>query len=555
MSRNVLIAKAWPYANGPLHIGHLAGLLGADILARYFRLFGDNVLFVSGTDCHGTPIMNRAFDEGINPEEVVGKYHNQFTECFRRFGFTHNLYTLTYASEHHKTAQQFFRKLYDKGYLLSRNEFQLFCSSCNQFLVDRLVEGKCPYCHEENARGDQCEACSKTYEAIELIDPRCKKCGNPAIKKESEHLYFDLPRFQNQLEEWFLKTGKRWRENAQAVTKNWLGRGLHDRAVTRDLGWGVDVPVEGFKDKKIYVWFDAVLGYLSASIACCGGDVEGGPWEQWWRLDKKTLHYYVHGKDNIPFHTIIFPAMLMGLGDLALPTHIISSEYLNLPAGNKFSKSSGYGATLPQFLDLVDSVEALEIDSMRFILIMRGPEAKDSHFSWDELVQLHNSELVNKFSNLVNRVTSLILKNFNNVVPETASLSNKEEFLLERITETYQVAGEYIEKGEFRFACQAIIELIRETNNLVDAEEPWKKIITEPQRAKNTLNTAVQVLFNLRILLEPFIPFASQKLAEILGTPDLPKQWERQLLPSGFRLGDSKHIFTRIKRNQLPADD
>ncbi|MFZ2193759.1 MAG: methionine--tRNA ligase [Candidatus Moraniibacteriota bacterium] len=554
MNRNVLIAKAWPYANGPLHIGHLAGLLGADVLARYFRLAGDNILFVSGTDCHGTPIMNRAIDEGINPEDVVKKYHKQFTECFQRLGFTHDLYTLTYTPEHHKMVQQIFRKLHEKGHLVPRNEIQLFCPDCNQFLVDRLVEGNCPYCHEANARGDQCDACSKTYEAIELLDPHCKKCGQAAEKRASEHLYFDLANFSEQLQSWSSQVNGQWRENAKSVTQSWLDSNLHDRAVTRDLEWGIDVPVQGFEKKKIYVWFDAVLGYLTTSIIHCGGDIESGPWEKWWRPNKDLLHYYVHGKDNIPFHTIIFPAMLMGLGNLELPTHIISSEYLNLPAGHKFSKSSGYGATLPQFFDLVDSVEALEVDSMRFFLIIRGPETKDSHFSWEDLTMLHNSELVNKFGNIVSRITSLISNKFDNSVPKSSDRSHEQIALLEKVAIAYQATGEYIEKGEFRLGCQTVIELIREANNLINLEEPWKQISLDPQKAMDTLNTSVQVLFNLRTLLEPFIPFAAQKLTEILNASSIPKQWKMQILPNGWKLGENNHIFTRIKEDQLPKE-
>ena len=329
--RNVLVAKAWPYANGPLHFGHIAGLLPADALARYFRLAKDNVLFVSGSDCHGTPILNRAIEEGKSPAEIADFYHQQFLDHFSQLGFSHDLYNKTADPRHHEIAQQILQRLYHRGYVIAKKTPHLFSATLDRLVADREVEGTCPDCGALDSRGDQCDACGKTYEATELISPRLKNGSGDLIIVEAEHLHLDLRKVEAKLRAWVEEKQTIWRENAFKTTMSWLADGLKTREVTRDIDWGVSVTIPGFENKRIYVWFEAVIGYLSASIIRCGGDLDGGEWEKWWRPEYLPIHYYVHGKDNIPFHTIIFPAMLLGLGDLALPNIIASSEYLTLP--------------------------------------------------------------------------------------------------------------------------------------------------------------------------------------------------------------------------------
>lgn len=554
MNRPVLIAMAWPYANGPLHLGHVCGLIASDVLARYFRLRGDKVLFVSGSDCHGTPILNRALQEKKTPAEIAEFYHRQFTENFLRLGFTHDLYAKTLDPFHYQIAQQFFQKLYEKGLLIPKNVPQLYCQNCQRFLVDRYVEGVCPNCKAANARGDQCDVCGHTYEATALIEPRCKNCGQSATIAAAEHLYFNLPALKTALNSWTKTVYHNWRPNAQSTTLSWLEQGLEPRAVTRDIDWGIPVPVKNFTGKKIYVWFEAVLGYFSTSIKHLGGTIEKGPWESWWRPENNPLHYYVHGKDNIPFHTIIFPAMLLGFGDLALPTHIISSEYLQLPGGQKFSTSEGYGTTLNQYLELTDKTPGLTTDTLRFFLIGHNPELKDAQFSWDELTNQHNAELVNKLGNLLSRVLSLLNQHFNNRVPLVNGLESGDESLLNDIKQTYADVGSALEAGGLRKATAAWLDLIDKANIYLNQRAPWQQIKTDQQQAGKTLYITLQVLANLASITEPFIPEAAQKMRRALNLDPAEKSWQYATLPAGKQLGELVHLFEKINRQTLPAD-
>lgn len=557
MKRPVLIAKAWPYANGPLHLGHIAGLLPADVLARYFRLNGDDVLFVSGTDCHGTPILNTAIDEGREPAEIADFYHSQFDESFKRLGFTHDLYSKTHRPEHSAIVQQFLLNLLNKKYLIELETPQLYCAQCRRFLVDRYVEGNCPECGAASARGDQCESCGATYEAIKLANPICKQCHSPAIISHSKHLHLNLPMLQAQLTEWSAQAKANWRNNARTTTEAWLAKGLVARAITRDISWGVPLPPEiaNYEQKVIYVWFEAVLGYLTASIIHCGGNLEQGPWEKWWRPENKPLHYYIHGKDNIPFHTIIWPAMLLGFGDLALATHIISSEYLQLPSGKKFSKSSKYGATIPEYLELIDEVAGLTIDSLRFFLIYKNPEEKDSQFSWTEIVKAHNAELVNTLGNLANRTVVLIQKNFNNEVPTVSDVLAVWQTtpILHEVEDAFQKIRTSLERGNLRDAVEIWLALTRQANKYIDERKPWQQIKDDEKAARATLYVLIQVIANLMIMIEPMIPAASAKLKKLLNATT-PLSWASTMLPCGHKLGDAEYLFTRIKREHLPPD-
>ncbi|PIZ98330.1 MAG: methionine--tRNA ligase [Candidatus Komeilibacteria bacterium CG_4_10_14_0_2_um_filter_37_10] len=494
------------------------------------------------------------FVEGKNPAEIVDFYHQQFTDNFLRLGFTHDLYAKTMDPEHQQLVQQFFQCLYEQQYLFPKIIPQLYCSPCQRFLVDRYVEGECPNCHANGARGDQCDLCGKTYEAIALINPHCKTCASSAQIKESTQLHFNLQILQPKLTAWIDQVKHNWRTNAQHTTEGWLKEGLTNRAVTRDIDWGIPVPIEGFTDKVIYVWFEAVLGYLTTSIRHCGGDLDAGPWEAWWRKENNPLHYYVHGKDNIPFHTIIFPAMLLAYGNLALATHIISSEYLQLPAGQKFSTSQGCGTTIPDFLDLVGKVSGLEVDSLRFFLIANHPENKDAQFSWTELANQHNTELVNKLSNLVNRIHKLTLDNFHNQVPEPVALSTPDQAMLQVLVDGYQNIGTSLEAGSMRQTSRLWLEIVEKANAYLNQQAPWKQIKTDRQQAANTLYVGWQVLCNLHSLLQPFLPFTCQRLANILNLPPTTGSWRFTTLPAGTLLGSGLFLFTRINRADLPAD-
>lgn len=554
MNRDVLIGMAWPYGNGSLHFGHMAGLLGADVLARYFRLVDDRVLFVSGTDCHGTPIANKAFQEGKTPAEIAAFYHAEFTDHFKQLGFSYDLYAATMQPHHHTVAQWIFSILYQNGHLVPHRTPQLFCDHCQRFLADRYVEGNCPSCGVAGARGDQCDVCDQTYEATELKQPHCKNCNNPATIRNAEQLFLHLPAFADVLRTWVKQISSQWRANAQQTTLSWLDKpeGLKDRAVTRSIDWGVPIPLPGWDNHRIYVWFEAVIGYLSTSIAAAGGDLTGGPWEAWWRPENKPLHYYIHGKDNIPFHTVIWPAMLMGVGNLALPTHIISSEYLQLPGGQKFSKSGGYGATIPEFLAMTATVPGLAVDSLRHFLTAKNPESKDLPFSWTELAGDHNNVLVNKFGNLVSRAVTMAHRHCQGQIPAATPA----EEIMTKCQNAFTEVGTALEQGAFRAATSRWLGLVDTLNSYWNDQRPWDQVKTDPAGAEVTIATALHGVGALSVLIAPSMPEAAARLRAILGTNTLPgkRHWQLELLPAGLALGEPQHLFSRIDRLLLPSD-
>ncbi|MBC8078911.1 MAG: methionine--tRNA ligase, partial [Gorillibacterium sp.] len=401
----IFIGGAWPYANGSLHLGHVASLLPGDILARYYRLTGEEVLFVSGSDCHGTPISIRAEKEGTTPAEVAERYHQEFKDCFERLGFSYDLYTRTDDALHHRIVQDLFLKLLSKGLLELRQVEQTYCPTCNRFLPDRYVEGLCPRCGEPS-RGDQCEACSTVLDPSDLLHRTCKLCGSAPEGRLTDHYYLTLSKLQEQLSLYAAQaTG--WRDNAVNLTQRYLNEGLLDRAATRDLPWGIDVPIEGFTGKKIYVWIEAVSGYYSASHKWA--ELTGGDWTRFWGED--TLSYYVHGKDNVPFHSLILPAILLGVGHLHLPDRIISGEYLTLE-GKKISTSRNWAVWVP------DVLERYHPDSLRYFLTANAPEKHDGDFSWREFINSHNGELLGAYGNFVNRNLAFIIKSFDGKVPD-----------------------------------------------------------------------------------------------------------------------------------------
>lgn len=500
---NILIGGAWPYANGSLHLGHVAALLPGDILARYHRLKGDHVLYVSGSDCNGTPISIRANAEGTTVEAIADRYHTEFTESFHQLGFTYDLYTRTDAKHHHETVQQLFLKLLANGFLYTKTIEQAYCVNDAQFLPDRFVEGTCPNCGAK-ARGDQCDNCSAILDPLDLQDKRCKICGTEPEIRETEHFYYKFSAFQHLLET-FVQDAEQsgaWRDNAIQLTKRYLKEGVPDRAVTRDLPNGIDVPVAGFDGKKIYVWIEAVAGYYTASVEWA--KQTGQPIEAIWNGDAKA--YYVHGKDNIPFHTVIWPAILMGANIKGLPTNIVSNEYLTLEK-RKLSTSQNWAVWVP------DILARYHPDSLRYFLTTNAPESRDADFSWREFIYSHNSELLGAFANFVNRTLKFIGKSFNGNVPQ--ALIN--EMIQAKIEQAYTVVGKHIESGEMKAAIDYVFEEIRSYNRYFDEEKPWVTIAENAENCSETLATCVYIIQNLGQLLQPFIPFACEKIAQMLN--------------------------------------
>lgn len=499
---SIFIGGAWPYANGSLHIGHIAALLPGDILARYYRQKGESVLYVSGSDCNGTPISIRANEEHTTVKAIADHYHREFDETFRKLGFTYDLYTRTDEPHHHQTVQEIFLTLLDQGYLYTKKIEQAYCPHDKQFLPDRFVEGICPNCGAM-ARGDQCDQCSKILDPLDLLEKRCKICGSEPEIRTTEHFYLSLSAFQKKLEQYAAtaEAEKRWRENALLLTKRYLAEGVPDRAVTRDLPNGVDVPVPGFEGKKIYVWIEAVAGYYTASVEWA--KQHGKDYKQWW--GKETVSYYVHGKDNIPFHTVIWPAILMGIDLPALPTHIISSEYMTLEK-KKISTSRNWAVWAP------DLLKRYHPDTIRYFLMMNAPENRDTDFSWREFIYSHNSELLGAFGNFVNRTLKFIEKSFYRTVPE----AEIHPAIYENTCALYEAAGNLIEKGYFKQALETIFEYVRAANRYFDERQPWIQIKEDHKSCDQTLATCTFIICNLAQLLQPFLPFAVENVKQML---------------------------------------
>lgn len=526
---SIFIGGAWPYANGSLHIGHIAALLPGDILARYYRQKGERVLYVSGSDCNGTPISIRANQEHTMVKAIADKYHQEFAETFQKLGFTYDLYTRTDDPHHHQTVQILFQKLLEQGYLYTKMIEQAYCPVDKQFLPDRFVEGICPNCGA-TARGDQCDQCSKILDPLDLIGKRCKICGNEPEIRRTEHLYLSFSAFQERLEQFTAQaeSEKRWRENALLLTKRYLAEGIPDRAVTRDLPNGIDVPVPGFEGKKIYVWIEAVAGYYTASVEWAR--LHGEDIKQWW--GKETLAYYIHGKDNIPFHTIIWPAILMGSSIPALPTHIISNEYMTLEK-KKISTSRNWAVWVPELL------ERYHPDTVRYFLTMNAPENRDTDFSWREFIYSHNSELLGAFGNFVNRTLKFIEKSFNSIVPQAEVDVN----VLKSTHALYKEAGDLIEKGHFKQSLESIFAYVRDANRYFDERQPWIQLNEDIEGCKQTLATCTFIIGNLTQLLQPFLPFAVENLKQMLQVEGCSWTVQEQL-PA--KLAPVKPLYERL---------
>ena len=533
--RNILIGGAWPYANGSLHIGHIAGLLPGDILARYHRAIGDRVFFVSGSDCHGTPVAIRAKQENRTPQEISDFYHEEFVECFAKLGFSYDVYTKTSSDAHKSFVKEFHRKLYESPYVYEKEVPQAYCENCDTHLADRFVLGKCPECGKDT-RGDQCDACGTVLEPETLLEPICAVCGKPISFKSSKHLYIAITKLQAELKA-LVDRHPEWRKNAIAFTNRYIEEGLRDRALTRDLEWGIQVPKEGYDNKSIYIWAENVLGYLSASKEAA--EARNTDFSELWGKDAR--HYYVHGKDNIPFHTIILPSLLLANGQgWHLPDQIVSSEYLTLE-GRKISTSRNYAIWVK------DLLEQYEADSIRYFFIANGPEKKDADFSWREYVHSHNGELLGAYGNFVNRSLTFIAKYYDGVVPK----GNDNPDLYWKIDELYVSVGKQIEAGAFKDAIHEIFDFVRNANKFFDAEQPWITRTTDQTACDNTLYQCVQIIANLAVLLLPFLPFSSEKVLRWLNVSNT---WERKTVSPGYSIPEVEILFQRIDKKVIETE-
>ena len=539
----IFVAVAWPYANGPLHLGHIAGCyLSADIFARYHRFKGNEVLMVSGSDTHGTPITIRADEEGITPQEVVERYHAMFLEAWQKLGITFDLFTHTNTDNHEEVVHRVFKSLLEKGYIYTGNMLLAYCAQCDRYLPDRYVEGTCPHCGNLRARGDQCDACGRTLDPQELVDPRCSICGATPEFRESEHFFLKLSAFEKPLLEWVEKQDH-WRNNVKNFTRQFLRDGLKDRAISRDLSWGVPLPVDGYESKRIYVWFEAVIGYLSAAVEWA--EQTGGNWEDFWK-DPATKSYYFIGKDNIPFHSIIWPAIILAYDEgLNLPYDVPANEFLSLE-NQKFSTSQNWAVWVPDYLERYDP------DPLRYLLSINMPESGDANFSWSEFVRRNNEELVATYGNLVNRVLSFTYRNFDGKVPGVQSLDEVDQGLLRAARETMDSVDENLYHCRFKAAIGQAFGLAQEANRYLDTKAPWKTIKEDRDQAGASLTVAMQAINCLKTILYPFMPFSSQKVHEFLGFdgPVEEGSWDFEIsvaaIKAGASLREPSPLYTKL---------
>ena len=508
MSERIFIGVAWPYADGPLHLGHIAGAyLPADIFARYHRIKGNEVLMVSGSDQHGTPITIKAEQEGKKPGEIAAMYHQQFLDSWQKLGISFDLFTNTGTTNHAEVTHDIFLTLLDKGYIYRDTVSQPYCPRCQRFLPDRYIEGTCPYCQSAGARGDQCDDCGKPLNPVELVSPRCRLCSTTPEFRDSEHFFLKLSAFQDRLSDW-VSDKTYWRPNVYNLTQRYLKEGLRDRAITRDIDWGVSVPLEGFEKKRIYVWFEAVIGYLSAAKEWAKLSGDGEKWRSFWQGEVKIYNFI--GKDNIPFHTLIWPAMLEGYGGLNLPYDVPANEFLTIE-GRKLSTSRNWAVWLPDYLS------RYEPDPLRYFLSINMPEAGDTDFSWREFVRRNNDELVATYGNLVNRVLTFVYKSFNGGVPTYNDIDTSGNELIGKCDAVFITMDNLLSQCHFKQALKMAMTIAHEANRYLDEKSPWKIIKEDRQAAADSLYVALTVISRLKTMLYPFLPFSSQKLHELLG--------------------------------------
>jgi len=539
LSERILIGVAWPYANGPLHLGHITGAyLPADIFARYHRLKGNDVLMVSGSDQHGAPITIRAEQEFTTPQEIAAKYHRQFIDCWEKLGISFDLFTTTHTENHAQVTHDIFLTLLNKGYIYKDKMLQAYCPKCQRFLPDRYLEGTCPYCGFPKARGDECDECGKPLNPWELKELHCYLCSTPPRFESSEHFFLRLSAFQDKLRAW-VREQTHWRRSVLSTTWKFLDEGLKDRAITRDLDWGVTIPQSGFEHKRIYVWFEAVIGYLSASKEWAKLYGNDSAWQAFWQGDSKS--FYFIGKDNIFFHTLVWPAMLMGYSGLNLPYDVPANEFLTIE-GKKLSTSRNWAIWLPDYL------ERYEPDPLRYALAANMPETGDSDFSWREFLRRNNNELVATYGNLAHRVLTFAYRNFDGAVPTPGELDGQSQELLHKSETTLSGVDSLLYRCNFKRAMGEAMSLAQEANRYLDEQAPWKTIKREPQASAKSVYTILSLLSTLKTIFYPFLPFSSEKLHKLLGFDGSVKEagWKLQPLPPGQKLRQPQPLFVKL---------
>lgn len=543
--KRTLVTTALPYANGPVHIGHLAGVyVPADIYTRYLRLKGEEVLMVGGSDEHGVPITIKARKEGVTPQDIVDRYHGIIKKSFEEFGVSFDVYSRTSSETHHQTASEFFRKLYDKGEFVEQTSQQYYDEEAQQFLADRYIMGTCPHCKNDKAYGDQCEACGTSLSPLDLINPKSTISGSTPVLRDTKHWYLPLDKHEAWLREWILENHKEWKSNVYGQCKSWLDMGLQPRAVSRDLNWGIPVPVEGAEGKVLYVWFDAPIGYISNTKEICPDT-----WETWWMDDETRMLHFI-GKDNIVFHCIVFPSMLKAYGDFNLPENVPANEFLNLE-GDKISTSRNWAVWLHEYLEDFPGKQ----DVLRYVLTANAPETKDNDFTWKDFQARNNNELVAIFGNFVNRAMVLTHKYFEGKVPACGELTDYDKETLKEFEDVKGQEESLLDIFRFRDAQKEAMNLARIGNKYLADTEPWKVAKSDMARVATILNLSLQIAANLAIAFEPFLPFSAKKLREMLNMGDA--DWSRlgsvELLAEGHQLGKAELLFEKIEDATIEA--
>lgn len=543
--KRTTVTSALPYANGPVHIGHLAGVyVPADIYVRYLRLKGEEVLFIGGSDEHGVPITIKARKEGVTPQDIVDRYHTLIKDSFKEFGISFDVYSRTSSKTHHGVASDFFKKLYDKGEFIEKESEQYYDEEAKQFLADRYITGECPHCHAEGAYGDQCEKCGTSLSPLDLINPKSAISGSAPVLKKTKHWYLPLDKHEAWLREWILDNHKEWRPNVYGQCKSWLDMGLQPRAVSRDLDWGIPVPVEGAEGKVLYVWFDAPIGYISNTK-----ELLPDTWETWWKDPETRLVHFI-GKDNIVFHCIVFPAMLKAEGSYILPDNVPSNEFLNLE-GDKISTSRNWAVWLHEYL--VDFPGKQDV--LRYVLTANAPETKDNDFTWKDFQARNNNELVAIYGNFVNRTLVLTHKYFEGKVPARAALTEYDQATLQEFKGVKEQVEQLLNNFKFREAQKEAMNLARIGNKYLADTEPWKLAKTDMERVGTILNIALQISANLSIAFEPFLPFSSAKLRGLLHLDSW--NWENlgslDLLATGAEIAPAELLFEKIEDAAIDA--
>ncbi len=536
--KRYLVTSALPYANGPVHIGHLAGVyIPSDIYTRYLRLRGRDVLSICGSDEHGVPITIKARKEGVTPQQIVDRYHNIIKKSFEDLGISFDIYSRTTSPTHAKTASEFFRKLYDDGKFIEKTSMQYYDEEAQTFLADRYIVGTCPHCGNDRAYGDQCEKCGSTLSPDELIDPHSAVSGSVPVKRETKHWYLPLNEYEQTLRKWILEGHKEWKTNVYGQCKSWLDGGLQPRAVSRDLDWGIPVPVEGAEGKVLYVWFDAPIGYISATKDLTPD------WEKYWKDSETKLVHFI-GKDNIVFHCIVFPSMLMAHGGYILPENVPANEFLNLE-GDKISTSRNWAVWLNEYLEEMPGKQ----DVLRYVLCANAPETKDNDFTWKDFQARNNNELVAVLGNFVNRALVLTKKYYDGVVPACGELNDYDRETIAELAKVRGALESNIENYRFREALKEAMNVARIGNKYLADTEPWKIVKSDPERVKTILNIALQITANLTVVIEPFMPFTSEKLLEMLKIerPSWDSIGSMDLIAAGHVIGEPSLLFEKIE--------